>query len=102
MSFSHQTSNNSKKLIQNREELQPATQTQIQQSIITERNTAIMSVSNGITNKEALKDKIHDIHNYLPRFPLYINGYVPEDICFSPSRPVKLTKSSRKNSGKTL
>ena len=65
MSFSHQTSNNSKKLIQNREELQPATQTQIQQSIITERNTAIMSVSNGITNKEALKDKIHDIHNYL-------------------------------------
>ena len=63
MSFSHQTSDNSKKLIQKCEELQPATQ--IQQSTITERNTAIMSVSNGITNKEALKDKIHDIHNYL-------------------------------------
>jgi type I restriction-modification system DNA methylase subunit len=56
MSFLHQNIN-SKKLIQKCDELQ--------QSTITERNTAIMSVSNGITNKEALKDKIHDIHNYL-------------------------------------
>ena len=32
---------------------------------ITDTNSTRMAVSNGITNKEALKDKIHDIHNYL-------------------------------------
>jgi type I restriction-modification system DNA methylase subunit len=31
----------------------------------TDINSTRMAVSNGITNKEALKDKIHDIHNYL-------------------------------------
>jgi type I restriction-modification system DNA methylase subunit len=39
--------------------------TNITTDTTTDINSTRMAASNGITNKEALKDKIHDIHNYL-------------------------------------
>ena len=67
MSFFEQKPKSTKKLIQNPEISQVAqtTRTNITTDTITEINSSMTAISSGITNKEALKDKIHDIHNYL-------------------------------------
>jgi type I restriction-modification system DNA methylase subunit len=67
MSFLEQKQKSTKKLIQTFEISQVAQTiiTNTTTDTTTEINSSIMEISNGITNKEALKDKIHDIHNYL-------------------------------------
>ena len=67
MSHSEQKQKSIKKLILTSEisQIAQSNTTNFTTDTITDINFTRMAVSNGITNKEALKDKIHDIHNYL-------------------------------------